>query len=1111
MSSTEVLRDIESRGLSLTAEGENLRLQGPKERVDPGLVARIREHKAGLLAHLAETADTDGTAFALTPLQQSYLFGRSDIFEIGNVGSHTFHEIEGCWDIDRLEEALRGVVARHGALRTAFTASGAQVERPAARVAIGRLDLRSRNAEEAAEQLIALREERSHRVLAADLAPLLAVDVTVLDDTRMVMHVGHDGLVMDGISMFLFFRAWWTLYEEGPDPDAPEETPFPTYVEALEKARTRAPAERSRRYWEQRLDTLPGCPELPLAADPATVAQPRFIRREIRLDPTAWEQLRKRAAAAGVTPSCLLLAAYGETLATWGAGPRFTVVTTVANRPPVHPRIDRAIGNYSDTLLVELDTDRSRPFADRVAALGGQLRRDLDHRHHSGIDVMRELARRRGGTARARMPFTFNSAIDYVDDELDGTYTEAFGKQTYAVSQTPQVWLNVFVMQRHGGLVIQLDGVEQLFPDALLTDLAEGYRTLLTALLDPESRQRRDFDLLPPAQRARRAAVNDTAGPVPDGFLQDRFLDRAAQNPDAPAIITADRTMSYGELLRRATRAAVWLREQGVERQELVGLVMTRGPEQVIGVLATALAGAAYLPVDASLPEARQEYMLDDGRVRHVLTNSGHRPAGGRAVLALDATAEAGTGPVERLAALPGAHPDDLAYVIYTSGTTGKPKGVMATHRGVLNIVDDCNSRFSVTAADRFFGISAFNFDLSVYDFFGALAVGAAVVLPDAEHAADPRHWLALCEQARVSVWNSVPAIASLLQDQAATDGGAVPDSLRLVMMSGDTVPSALPGKLRALWPELDVYSLGGATETTIWSILHPIDPGADPGEPVPYGRPSLNNRVYVRDRDGLDAPDGVVGEICFAGVGTVPGYWGDAERTAERFVDDARRGERLYRTGDLGRFLPDGNVAILGRSDDQFKVNGFRIEAGEVETRLVALPEVAEASVVRHRGDGGDRLVAHAVPSGEDRPGMARIREALSGELPGYMIPSAVVWHETLPLTGNGKVDRGRLAAVAPAEAAPALTGAAGAAPGSETEKTVAAIWAGVLETADVPVGTPLYDLGGTSIGAARIFTAIRKRFGVTLQLNRLPEVETVRLMAAHIDAHAPKEAGRS
>jgi len=552
------------------------------------------------------------------------------------------------------------------------------------------------------------------------------------------------------------------------------------------------------------------------------------------------------------------------------------------------------------------------------------------------------------------------------------------------------------------------------------------------------------------------------------------------------------------ELRRRVVHAAAWLRAQQVGRDELVGLVMRRGPEQLVGILATVVAGAAYLPVDAVLPADRQRYLLADGRVRCVLTNVDWPAAGGREhrVLELDASRPVPTGAPADVPPAPGASPDDLAYVLYTSGTTGEPKGVMVSQRSVANVVADCTSRFRVGPGDRFFGISAFNFDLSVYDVFGALSTGAAVVLPDPDRAADPAHWLELCGGAGVTVWNSVPAIVSLLHDQVAAAGPAPLAALRLVMMSGDRIPPTLPAALRELKPDLEVVSLGGPTETTIWNILHPVGAEEDGSRSIPYGRPNAHNRAYILDEDGCDRPDWVAGEICAAGVGLARGYWGDDALTAERFLHDSRRGERIYRTGDLGRYLPDGEIDILGRRDFQIKVNGYRIEAGEVETRLVAVDAVRQAVVVRQAGARGDRLVAHLVPAGDQRPPDAAVREALRRHLPEYMVPSAIAWHDSLPLTRNGKVDRARLSSCAAAEAAPA----GGVAPDSELERQVAGLWARVLRMADVDVTSTLYDLGGDSLGAARILTGVRKQFGVTITLDRLPQVETVRAMAAEI-----------
>jgi amino acid adenylation domain-containing protein len=1099
----EVLREVEARGLGLTVSGTDLRLQGPQQRVDAELLGHIRSVKAELIDYLTAAASAEANGFPLTLLQRGYLIGRGDSVEIGNVASHVYHEIDGCWDIDRLESALRLVVARHGMLRTRFTADGRQVEEPAVDVRIDRLDLRGEGAAGQQERLGELREQRSHRILPYDRAPMLAVDVTLLADDRMRLHIGHDGLVMDGISMFLFFNDWWNAYTSGTEP-AGADVSFAKYVASLEAMRAKPPAQRSRAYWLERIDDLPPRPGLALQTNPRAITHPRFTQYAARLDPPSWAALKARAASAGLTPTAALLAAYAETLARWGAGSRFTLTTTVANRPPIHPRIADAVGMFSETLLVEFDIDRRRSFAERAAALQTRLRRDLDHRHFSGIEVLRELARR-DSSADARMPFTFNSAIGYVRTDIDGSAVELFGPEVYTSSQTPQVWLNAFAFELHGGLVVQFDAVDGLFPDGMISAMVGGYQTLLDGLLDEAAWSAATFDLLPQEQRARREAANDTAGPLPEQLLQDAFVARAARTPEAPAVLTTSVSVSYGELFQRAARAAAWLRARQVGRDELVGLIMHRGPEQIVGILAAVMAGGAYLPVDAALPPERVRYMLRDGGVRCVLTNAGWQAGhdDGIDTLTLDVASPLDPSPAEPgYAPLPGAAPDDLAYVLYTSGTTGEPKGVMVSHRSVANVVADCNARFGIGAADRFIAISAFNFDLSVYDVFGALSAGAALVLPDAGRATDPAHWLELCAAFGVTVWNSVPAIAGLMAEQAELDGGARLGALRLVMMSGDRIPPALPAALRRAKDDLTLMSLGGPTETTIWNILHPIG-AADGTESIPYGRPNANNRAYVLDADGLDAPDWVTGDICAAGTGLARGYWGDEARTAERFWYDERRGERLYRTGDLGRYLPDGDIDIAGRSDFQIKINGYRIEAGEVETRLAAIHVVKQAVVVRQAAARGDRLVAHLVPAGDARPTEEEIKQALREHLPDYMTPSAVVWHESLPLTRNGKVDRGKLTAMTPVS--PAITAAA-ARTGETTdlERELIEVWASVLRVPPEPIGpdSSFFELGGDSLAAARVFTRVRKQFGVSITLDRLYDVRTVQAMAACIEA---------
>ncbi|MCY7364778.1 MAG: amino acid adenylation domain-containing protein [Frankiaceae bacterium] len=1082
----ELLAEIAGRGLSVTADGADLRLLGPREKMDADLVARIRAGKPALLRALTGPPQKEGGAATL--LQRSYLLGRTGSAD-DEVASHVYHEIGGSWDLRRLQRALDDVVAHHDALRTRFTPAGRRVVEPGARVRIEVLDLRHLDPAAQEAELLRQRAERSHRVLPAHEAPLLAVALSVLHETRMRLHVGHDGLAMDGISMFLFFQEWGEGHQcdgAGSDEGFPA---FDDYVDALAVAGTRAPARRSQEAWFERIDGLPPHPKLPVLPD---AAGNRFVRREIRLDAARFRVLLERAAAEGVTPAALLLAAYAETLSYWGTDRAMTITTTLADRPPIHPGMARSIGQYSDVLLVAVDPDPEADVRERVRSVHARLRRDLDNRHFSGLEVLRELQRR---GRSARMPYTFNCTLGH--PAASGSALSAFGEQVYGVSQTPGVWLNVFVMEQDGELVVQLDAVDAMFPEGIVDAVSDGYRAMIESLLDEVAWSEPAADLMPQAQRRSRAEVNATAAPIPALTAADRIMAAAAATPDAAAVLTAHRVLTYGELARRATAAAAWLRAAGVGRDELVGLVVRRGPEQLVGILATALAGAAYLPVDADLPARRREYMLSDGAVRCVISNviTGGVPDD-RDTLVIDLD-----GPVPDLVAvpppLPGASQEDLLYVLYTSGTTGEPKGVMISHRSVVNLVADCTTRFSITAADRFFGISAFNFDLSVFDVFGALGAGAAVVMPDHDRATDPGHWLELCARFGVTVWNSVPAIVAMLAEQAADQPQALA-ALRLVMMSGDRIPPALPVALRELLPTTELVSLGGPTETTVWNILHPIVDVGDGQAPVPYGRPNANNRCYVLDDAGRERPDWVVGEICAAGAGVARGYWNAPERTAARFVDHAALSERIYRTGDLGHHRPDGEVVILGRKDFQIKINGYRIEAGEVESRLAAIDGVRQAVVVRQDSAVGARLVGHVAcdpgTAFDEAAVQARLREAL----PAYMVPSAFVVHAELPLTRNGKVDRGELVAAT----APALVAAA--APDGPLEQELAQLWGAVLGVDVLDVTAGFFDLGGDSLAAARVLGSVRKQYGTAIVLDEFYLVATVRELAARITGAA-------
>ncbi len=623
----------------------------------------------------------------------------------------------------------------------------------------------------------------------------------------------------------------------------------------------------------------------------------------------------------------------------------------------------------------------------------------------------------------------------------------------------------------------------------------DAYRALLQQLAEDDGAWQAPRRVLVSAEQlALRARVNAGGVPVPAGLLHEPFMARAAAQPDHPAVISALRTLSYGEVDRLSNRLGRRLRELGARPGRLVAVVMEKGWEQVVAVLAVLKAGAAYLPLDPGLPAERLTSLMRHAEVELALTQPWldqelEWPAGIRRV-GVDAPADlAGDdGSLDAVQA-----PDDLAYVIFTSGSTGQPKGVMIEHRAALNTIVDINRRFRVTPADRVLALSALSFDLSVYDIFGLLAAGGTVVMPEGGEAREPARWLEWLLAWRVTIWNSVPALMRMLADHLEGRSELLPETLRLVLLSGDWIPVSLPGSLRALSRGVEVMSLGGATEASIWSICYPIRKVNPAWVSIPYGKPMDNQTFHVLD-DALEPrPLWVPGELYIGGIGLARGYWRDEERTAASFVTHPRTGERLYRTGDWGRYLPDGNIEFLGREDLQVKVQGYRIELGEIEAALTQHPEV-RTGVVAALGEqrGSKRLVGYYVPGPFPGPAPESLREFLLRKLPDYMVPNVMVPLEALPLSANGKVDRRAL------PAPQALGGTRTfVAPRDEWERGLATIWEEVLETRPIGAGDNFFDLGGHSLLAVRLMARIQQRFGQDLPLSILFQGATLEHLA--------------
>jgi len=1027
--------------------------------------------------------------FPLTDVQQAYWVGRAGPYEIGNVGSHGYAELDvENLDIERLERALGALIRRHEAMRLVVLPDGTQrvlQDVPAYRIAV--TDLASCAEPERVEKLAALREQMSHQVLDAGRWPLFDIRASHLPDGRARLHLSFDLLISDAWSFRLLAAELHRLYQS---PDAalpPLAASFRDYVLHLPKLEATELHRRAQAYWERRIPELPGAPALPLAKSAAEVTNPRFERRSHRLEPRSWEALKAKAARADLTPSGALLAAFSEVLARWSREPRFCLNLTLFNRLPVHPQIDEVAGDFTTVTLHEVDAGSARTFEHRARAVQRRLFEDLDHRAYSGIKVLRGLAKLQGGPPRALMPVVFTSTLG-----LGGRRWSTLGDLVFNISQTPQVWLDHQVHEVEGALAFNWDAVGELFPAGMLDGMFAAYCELLDRLASGDGAWQQAAPVaLPRGQLERRRQANATAWRPPRGLLHDRFVEQARERPRAIAVEAADRDLEYGELDARSNALARALREGGAAPNELVAVVMEKGWEQVVGVLGVLKSGAPYLPLDPALPQERLRHLLGHARVKQVVTQPALEaglawPEGiRRHLVAADFDAALGREPPP-----PSQRPEDLAYVIYTSGSTGLPKGVMIDHRGAINTVDDVGERFGVGPTDKVLALSALSFDLSVYALFGLLSAGGTVVMPDPARAKDALHWAALVRSRGVTLWNTVPALMGLFAEAAGAEGAP---PLRLVLLSGDWIPVTLPARVRAIAPRARVIGLGGATEASIWSIAYEIGEVPPAWTSIPYGRALRNQTIHVLGRDLEQVPDGVAGKIHIGGLGVAKGYFRDGAQTKASFFVHPRTGEALYSTGDLGRWLPDGNVEFLGREDLQVKVRGYRIELGEIEAALAKHPDL-EAAVAAVGGDPrGDRhLIAYAVPSARlpsgERPDL---RAFLRDTLPEHMLPSQVVWLPRLPLTANGKVDRARLpaATAAAAESSPAEHRP----PRDELEEKLLALWAEVLGRPRMGVGDDFFHLGGDSLVAARLAVRVRAELGVDLPLRWLFASPTV------------------
>ncbi|TAW60505.1 non-ribosomal peptide synthetase, partial [Rhizobium ruizarguesonis] len=968
--------------------------------------------------------------------------------------------------LDRYLAAVQQVVDRHDILRTAFVWEGlsspAQVVWRKASLDVLKVELEGCDGSGADE----LRRRFDPRQYRLDLgrAPLMRFVIAREPGSgRWVLLVLQHHLIGDHTTaevMHAEVRA--VLQGRAHELAAPQ--PFRNLVA---QARLGMDAKAHEAFFREMLADIDE-PTLPFGLS-EVYGDGRGSREARRMLPQALnDRLRHQARRLGVSLASLCHLAWAQVLALSSGREQVVFGTVLFGRMHAGAGADRAMGLFMNTLPLRLDLDETG-VEESVRIAHARVAELLSHEHASLA-----LAQRCSDIA-APAPL-FSALLNYRHNTpaMAGVGTsELSGMEWLGDEERTNYPLTLSVDDFGQELGLTADAVEPISADRICGYMQRALEQLVDALEQAPDRPVRELDILPAEERSYLLEeLNRTEADYPsDLCVHELFEAQVRRAPDAVALVFEEQSISYGALNADANRLAHHLIELGVRPDQPVAICVERSPAMVVGLLAILKAGGAYVPLDPAYPSERLRQLLDDAGPRRLLCD-----ATGRAALGAEAIADLSV--VDLNAATPawadqsaddpdphalGLTARHLAYVIYTSGSTGTPKGVMVEHASVLNVLRALLDVSGLTERDSLLAITTISFDIAGLELCLPLAVGAKVVVAHGTSAIGLQRYLS---HQKITVMQATPAAWRMLFD-AGWEGA--PDLSALC--GGEALPSELASNLGRRVKSL--RNLYGPTETTIWATTFPTDTRIEaPHRYVPIGRPIANTRIYLLDGHGQPVPFGAVGELYIGGAGVARGYLNRPDLTAERFLADpfsGKAGARMYRSGDLARYLPDGNLEFLGRNDDQVKIRGFRIEPGEIAARLLEHELVGDAAVVAHADAAGDkRLVAYVVvkmtdgSAEADGAGLAAsLRAHLGGLLPDYMVPSAFVRLEALPLTVNGKLDRKAL----PVPDDDAYARRAYEAPQGEIETLLAGIWAELLGVERVGRHDNFFELGGHSL----------------------------------------------
>ncbi|MGW2817015.1 non-ribosomal peptide synthetase [Streptomyces sp. NPDC001415] len=999
--------------------------------------------------------------------------------------------LQGALDHGALSRALDALVARHEVLRTRLVAvAGEAVQRvdpPETGFALLRHDLTG--LPDADEQLAALQREEAAAPFDLERGPLIRGRLVRLAPHRHALLLTMHHIISDGWSTGVLTRELGALYaaftQGEPDPLPPLAVQYADYAAWQRRLLSEGALASQADYWRETLRGAPALLELP--TDHPRPAEQNYGGGNVRINfgeefTAALTAFSRRHRS---TLFMTVLSGWALVLSRLSGQRDLVIGTPVANRR--RTELEGLIGFFVNTLALRIDLSGAPSVAELLGRVRGATLSALKHQDLPFEQVVELVNPPR---TLAHTP-VFQTMFAWQNNEegevkLPGIEVAPLDSPSTAAKFD----LALSLGEEDGRVVGTLDYADALFDAETAERHARHLKRVLEQMIESPEREAATLSLLD--ERERRQLIvdwNDTARPVSETGLVERFEDQVRSRPGQLALLCGDERLDYARLDRRANRLAHALIARGVRKDQVVGLHTGRSAELVVGVLGILKAGAAYLPLDPGLPAERLAHLVADAAPALVLSDATTPPAGWQSLSAVETEGRSDNAPRVPVT------PDDLAYVIYTSGSTGRPKGVAVTHGNVVNLFDHWLARMGSAPDEAASMWSSIGFDASVHEILLPLTSGAALHLVPEELRGDPEALMDWLRTRRIAQAFLPPAFIKWIDEDPERRLAGL--ALRRLLTGVESLPEQALHRMTQALPGLRVLYGYGPTEATLYSTAY-FDP-QPLARQCPIGKPLANTRVYLLDEHLEPVPIGVPGELYIGGAGLARGYLGRPDLTDERFLPDPFvPGARAYRTGDLARWLPDGNAEYVGRSDHQLKLRGFRIEPAEIEAALLEEPGVYEAAVFADRLATGEQRLVAAVGRSEGEPRLpAQWRAALSRRLPDYMIPALFIELPRLPGTPNGKLDRTALLELAHT-GGPAQVNQTS--PRDHIELTLYHIWQRLLLRPEIGIGDNFFDIGGSSISAIKMAHAIREAFAESLPVRDIIQHPTIEALGGRL-----------